>query len=109
MNKFLSALRSEGDDTKSFLDTLVKKALIILAFLIPIFFLTFLKIPLLQGKASILFIAILIIAGYNFYISIAKDLKFRRRFLEMALISLGVAAISFTIGFFVKNFFGIEI
>ncbi len=57
----------------------------------------------------VLIITILIIAGYNFYISIAKELNFRRRFLEMAMISLGVALISFGIGYFVKTFFGIQI
>lgn len=52
---------------------------------------------------------ILIIMAYTFYISVAKELKFKRRFLEMALISLGVAVISFGIGFVVKNYLGIEI
>ncbi len=54
-------------------------------------------------------IAILIILAFNYYIAIAKDLNFKRRFLEMALISLGVSALSFFIGYAVKNLFGIEI
>ncbi len=54
-------------------------------------------------------IAILIIAAYTFYISIAKNLKFNKRFIEMALISLGVAIISFGIGLLVKQVFGIEV
>lgn len=52
---------------------------------------------------------VLIIAGFNYYISIAKDLKFKRRFLEMTGISLGVAVISFGIGILVKKFLGIDI
>ncbi len=52
---------------------------------------------------------VLIIAAYTFYISVAKQLKFRRRFIEMAAISLGVALISYGIGFIVKNFFGLDI
>lgn len=53
--------------------------------------------------------AITIILAFNFYISVAKDLPFRKRFLEMAGISLGVTAISFGIGWVVKTFLGLEI
>lgn len=56
-----------------------------------------------------LFIAILIIFGFNYYISVAKDLNFKRRFAEMAIISLGVSAITFGIGFLVRNALGIDI
>jgi len=45
---------------------------------------------------------------FTFYISIAKDLPFRRRFLEMVLVSLGVAALSFALGFLVRTLFGVE-
>lgn len=53
--------------------------------------------------------AILIILFFNFYLSVAKDLPFTRRFLEMAFISLGVAALSFGIGAAVRLIFGIEV
>lgn len=53
--------------------------------------------------------ALLIIAFFNYYISIAKDVEFRPRFLEMTLLSLGVAAISFAIGFVVRTFLGIDV
>lgn len=53
--------------------------------------------------------ALLIIAFFNYYISIAKDVEFRQRFLEMTLLSLGVAALSFAIGFVVRTFLGIDI
>jgi len=56
-----------------------------------------------------LIIAILIIAFYTFYISTAKNLKFWRRFLEMALISLTVAAISFGVGLLLRYYMGIEV
>ncbi|MEG1304585.1 MAG: VIT1/CCC1 transporter family protein, partial [Oscillospiraceae bacterium] len=52
---------------------------------------------------------VVIIAVFNYYISIAKDLKFRQRFAEMAVISLGVAALSFCIGLVVKNVLGIDV
>ncbi len=54
-------------------------------------------------------IAILIILFFNFYISVAKDLPFKARFLEMLYISLGVAAISFLIGYFVRTQFNLDI
>lgn len=56
-----------------------------------------------------LFLVVAIIAGFNYYISVAKDLSFKKRFGEMAGISLSVAALSFIIGLLVKKFLGIEI
>jgi VIT1/CCC1 family predicted Fe2+/Mn2+ transporter len=53
--------------------------------------------------------AVLVIAVFNYYISVAKDEPFRPRFLEMAGLSLGVAAFSFLIGFVLRNFFNIEV
>ena len=53
--------------------------------------------------------AIGIIAAFNYYVSVAKDEPFRRRFLEMAGLSLGVAALSFVIGLVLRVFFGIEV
>ncbi len=58
---------------------------------------------------GMLLTTILIIAGYTFYISVAKNISFSRRFWEMALISMGVAAISFGIGTLVKIVFGVEV
>lgn len=54
-------------------------------------------------------VAVFIIFVFNYYISIAKDYNFKRRFLEMATISLGVAGISFLIGVLVKLFIGIDV
>jgi VIT1/CCC1 family predicted Fe2+/Mn2+ transporter len=56
-----------------------------------------------------LFNAIMVILVFTFYISVAKDLNFRRRFAEMAGISLGVAAITFLIGFLIRVGLGIEV
>jgi VIT1/CCC1 family predicted Fe2+/Mn2+ transporter len=53
--------------------------------------------------------AILVIAAFNFYIAVVKGLNFARRFLEMAVISLGVAAFSFGVGIFIRKFFGLEV
>jgi len=54
-------------------------------------------------------IAMLIIFFFNFYISVAKDFSFRRRFLEMAGLSLGVAALTFAIGFLIRKTLRIEV
>ncbi len=56
-----------------------------------------------------LLIALLIIAGFNYYTSVVRDRPFRRSFLAMAAISLGVAAISFGVGMLVKNVLGIDL
>jgi VIT1/CCC1 family predicted Fe2+/Mn2+ transporter len=53
--------------------------------------------------------AILIIAVFNYYISVAKGYDFKRRFIEMASISMGVAAFSFVIGSLIRTWIGIEI
>jgi len=50
-----------------------------------------------------------IIALFNFYISVAKDQPFGRRFAEMAGISLGVAAFSFVLGFLIRNWLGVDV
>lgn len=52
--------------------------------------------------------ALLIIALFNYYYSVARDESFKKRFTEMALLSFGVAALSFGIGYLLKIFTGIE-
>jgi VIT1/CCC1 family predicted Fe2+/Mn2+ transporter len=53
--------------------------------------------------------AIILIAAFNYYLSIAREESFSARFLEMAGISLGVAALSFVIGYLLRSFIGIDI
>jgi VIT1/CCC1 family predicted Fe2+/Mn2+ transporter len=53
--------------------------------------------------------AIIVIFIFTFYVSVAKDISFKNRFLEMALISLGIAGLTFTIGFFIRMFLSIEL
>jgi VIT1/CCC1 family predicted Fe2+/Mn2+ transporter len=54
-------------------------------------------------------VTIIIIALYTYYISVAKAISFKKRFVEMALISLTVAVISFGIGMIIKNVFQVDI
>jgi VIT1/CCC1 family predicted Fe2+/Mn2+ transporter len=54
-------------------------------------------------------VALTIIFVFNYYISVVNDYNFKKRFLEMAFISMGVAALSFLIGYLVKTFLGFEL
>jgi vacuolar iron transporter family protein len=56
-----------------------------------------------------IFNAILIIAVFNYYISVARGYNFKKRFLEMASISLGVALLSFIIGNFISSWIGVDV
>lgn len=53
--------------------------------------------------------AVLVILFFNYYISVAKDLDFKKRFWEMFIISMGVAAFTFGIGYLIRIFIGIDI
>lgn len=53
--------------------------------------------------------AVIIIAVFNFYISVAKDEPFGRRFAEMALLSFSVAALSFAVGFLARKLLGVDV
>ncbi len=82
------------------------------AYLITVFFLVlpyFLFTDVHYALGAMLVITLLIIAAYNYYISVAKSVSFKKRFLSMAFISLGVAVISFGIGYFVKAYFGVDV
>lgn len=51
---------------------------------------------------------ILIIALFNFYISVAMDQPFKKRFAEMALLCLGIAGLSFLLGHVMRVLLGVE-
>jgi VIT1/CCC1 family predicted Fe2+/Mn2+ transporter len=53
--------------------------------------------------------AIVVILIFTFYVSVAKDISFWKRFSEMAIISFGIATLTFFIGFFVKMFLKIDL
>lgn len=54
-------------------------------------------------------VAIAIIFLFNFYISIAKDYPFKKRFLEMVILNIIVTGITFSIGFGIRKVFNIEV
>lgn len=53
--------------------------------------------------------AILLIFVFTFYFSVVREVSFKKRFLEMLAISLGVAGLSFIIGLAVRFFLGIDV
>jgi VIT1/CCC1 family predicted Fe2+/Mn2+ transporter len=59
--------------------------------------------------ACTLVAAIGIIAAFNYYIAVARDEPFKSRFLEMAGLSLSVAAFSFLVGFVLRTVFGVDV
>lgn len=63
----------------------------------------------LYALITMLCVVVFIIFFFTYYISVAKSLPFKKRFLEMAGISLTVAGISFLVGLLVKQFLGIDI
>lgn len=52
---------------------------------------------------SSIILSILIIFIFNFYISTIKKISLQKRFIEMLVVSLGVATISFIIGYIIKG------
>ena len=58
---------------------------------------------------SMIGVVILIIAGFTYYISVAQGERFKPRFLEMTLISVGVAVVSFFVGILAKEFLGVDL
>ncbi len=58
---------------------------------------------------AMLLVVVLIIAGFTYYISVAKGEKFKPRFLEMFFISIGVAVVSFFVGILAKYFLGVDL
>lgn len=53
--------------------------------------------------------ALCIIAIFTYYVSVTQKISFRKRFIEMAVISLSVAALSFILGYVLRIFFGLEL
>lgn len=49
-----------------------------------------------------LFNAIIIILLFTYFLSVAKDVNFKKRFLEMLIISMSVSAFSFGLGYFLR-------
>ena len=107
-SEFLAA-RSEGrtDALKSCSYTGIAYLLTVIALIAP--YLIFPVDQFLPALVCMLAVVVLIIAGFTYYTSVAQDQPFKRRFLEMAVISITVAVLSFIVGILAKKFLGIDL
>jgi VIT1/CCC1 family predicted Fe2+/Mn2+ transporter len=106
-SEYLSS-RADGDEenpTKSALYTGVAYILTVFLLILPYLLLD----NYLLCLVLTLVIAVLIIAIFNYYLAVAKGFSFRKRFFEMAGISLGVALFSFGVGYAIRAVFGVEV
>ncbi len=63
----------------------------------------------LAALGVMLLAALTVIALFNYYYAVVLCESFRRRFFEMALLSFGIAGISFLIGYILKLFTGADV
>lgn len=107
-SEFLAA-RSEGreDALKSCSYTGIAYLVTVVALIAP--YLIFPNSQFILALICMLVIVVLIIAGFTYYTSVAQEQPFKSRFLEMALISIGVAVVSFFVGIAAKAFLGVDI
>lgn len=66
-------------------------------------------IPSVTALPIVVFNAVILIFLFNYHLSIAKDMKFSKRFLHMLIVSLGVALVSFILGLLIRYALHIEI
>jgi VIT1/CCC1 family predicted Fe2+/Mn2+ transporter len=99
--------KAKGDEEakKSAIYTGVAYLITVILLILPFLLLTSKFIAL----GIMLATAVLIIFCFNYYISTAKELNFKERFWEMTFISLGVATLSFFIGFGLKYLLGVNV
>ena len=83
-----------------------------LSYIITVVFLIFPYFLLSNVYLSLMFMvinAVIVIIVFSFYMSVVQELSFKSRFMEMAGISLGIAALTFVIGFIIRAYFGVEV
>jgi VIT1/CCC1 family predicted Fe2+/Mn2+ transporter len=106
-----SGYLASQEDERDELNPIKSAAFTGIAYIVTVAFLVF---PYLiqdnpyYALGGMLIVTILIIAAYTYYISVAKNVKFSRRFSSMVAISLGVAVLSFGIGMLVKQVFNVD-
>ena len=107
-SEFLSA-RSEGrkDAFKSCLYTGVAYLITVVLLIMPYLILNNSQYMIALG--CMIGVVLLIITVFTYYTSVAQTKPFKSRFLEMAIISVTVAVLSFVVGIVAKQLFGVEI
>jgi VIT1/CCC1 family predicted Fe2+/Mn2+ transporter len=106
-SEYLSTKSEESEKipAKAALYTTIAYVLTVILLIFPYLIIT--NVYLCLGLALI--DAIVIILIFTFYVSVAKEIEFKKRFLEMALISLGIAGLSFVIGYLVNTIFNVAV
>ncbi len=107
-SEFLSA-KSEGNPNAFRSCTYTGIAYLITVALLILPYLLFSNKNYVWALVTMILIVVCIIAFFSYYIAVAKDLSFKKRFLEMFTISIGVAVIAFFIGLLAKQLLGVEI
>lgn len=107
-SEFLAA-RSEGrsDALKSCTYTGIAYLITVVLLIAP--YLLFGAAQYIPALICMLVMVVMIIAGFTYYTSVAQDQPFKGRFLEMALISISVAVLSFVVGILAKKFLGVDL
>lgn len=107
-SEFLSA-KSEGrtDALKSCSYTGIAYLMTVVLLILPYLLLS--STQYILALVFMMLTVIAIIAIFTYYISVAQGENFKSRFSEMALISVGVAVLSFVVGILAKQFLGVEI
>lgn len=83
-----------------------------IAYLLTVLFLVFPYMVLDRPMVSLYWTianAVLVILIFTFFVSVVREESFKKNFLEMLSISMGVAAVSFIIGMVARKFFNIEV
>ncbi len=98
--------KSEGDNNpfKASIYTGIAYIIAVFLLVLPFFILKKYLIALLFSLINV----VIIILIFTFFVSVTKELNFKKRFLEMIAISFGVALISFLIGLGLRNIIGID-
>lgn len=106
-SEYLSTKQEEGEthEVKSAFYTGMAYIITVILLIIPYFIFSHYMVSL----AATVTMAILIILVFNFYVAIARDLSFKKRFMEMAIISLGVSFFSFIVGIIIRSVFGVDV
>lgn len=107
-SEFLAA-RSEGRDDALKSCSYTGTAYLITVILLITPYLIFGSTGYIPALICMLLIVISIIAGFTYYTSVAQGEPFKSRFWEMALISVGVAIVSFVVGVLAKHFLGVDL
>ena len=107
-SEFLAA-RSEGrsDALKSCAYTGVAYLVTVILLIAP--YLIFGNAQYMIALFCMLGVVILIIAAFTYYTAVAQGEPFGSRFVEMAVISISVAVISFVVGMLAKKFLGVDL